>query len=83
METGYGLTGWRSKLCLALLLFIHAFGATAEDDHGVTFLFPNITTQSDLTLYYMDTVNVSYISPFPSPNLYTFCNSGKTFSKLS
>ncbi|KAH8600684.1 hypothetical protein B0O99DRAFT_736732 [Bisporella sp. PMI_857] len=37
--------------------------------NGVAFLFPT----EGLELNYLDTVNVSYISPFESPLLYTFC----------
>jgi hypothetical protein len=56
---------------LTVLTFIGAslLTLTQADNHGVTFLYP---TQG-LTLNYLDTVNVTYLSPFPTPKLYTFC----------
>ncbi|KAI1329079.1 hypothetical protein F5Y16DRAFT_367362 [Xylariaceae sp. FL0255] len=38
-------------------------------DHGVSFEYP----VTGLTLNYMDSINVTYESPFSSPLLYTFC----------
>ncbi|KAL2259716.1 hypothetical protein VTK26DRAFT_6507 [Humicola hyalothermophila] len=49
--------------------------ATAQDDdpnHGVVFIYP---TEGHI-YNYMDTVNVTYTSPFPTPNLYLFCDGG-------
>jgi hypothetical protein len=51
----------------------------AVDSHGVTFLYPT----GNHTFYYLDTINVTYLSPFASPLLYTYCNNGSDFSKFS
>lgn len=55
-------------ICALFLLFLPVL--VNSDSHGVTFLYPQST---DITLNYMDTVNVTYLSPFSSPKLYTFC----------
>jgi hypothetical protein len=47
------------------------------DTHGVTFLYPT----GNKTFYYLDTVNVSYVSPFATPLMYTFCDKGDRFSR--
>jgi hypothetical protein len=39
------------------------------DDHGVTFLYPT----AGLEFNWLDTINVTWISPFQAPLLYTFC----------
>lgn len=41
----------------------------AVDNHGVNFTYPT----EGLTLYRLDTVNVSWTSNFSTPLLYTFC----------
>ncbi|KAL5319368.1 hypothetical protein ACEPPN_012419 [Leptodophora sp. 'Broadleaf-Isolate-01'] len=41
----------------------------ADKDTGVTFLYP----PAGLTFNYLDTINVSYTSPFSSPYLVTYC----------
>ena len=83
MEMAHGWRHWSVKLHLALQVLLLASCASADDDHGVTFLYPNATTHPELmTMYYLDTANVTYISPFKTPLLYTFCNDGKSFSKF-
>ncbi|KAK3312700.1 hypothetical protein B0H66DRAFT_595235 [Apodospora peruviana] len=48
--------------------------ATKDEDpnHGVVFIYPT----KDQIYNLMDTVNVTYTSPFPTPNLYAFCDGG-------
>lgn len=65
-----------SAVLLAVLLSSQP-SAAADDNHGVTFLFPT----EGLTFYYLDTINVTYLSDFPHPNLYTFCDGGSRYSK--
>ncbi|KAK0654758.1 hypothetical protein B0T16DRAFT_337 [Cercophora newfieldiana] len=60
-------------LATALLIPRGAAQTTAANDdpnHGVVFIYPT----KDQIYNYMDTVNVTYTSPFPTPNLFTFCN---------
>ncbi|KAL3427191.1 hypothetical protein PVAG01_00700 [Phlyctema vagabunda] len=59
---------------LCSLITIAVTGVQAQNGrNGVTFLYPT----AGLTFYHLDTIEVSYISPFPNPLLYTFCNSGR------
>lgn len=51
----------------------------AKPANGVTFLYP---PDDSLTLFHLDTVSVSYLSPFPKPLLFTFCNSGKELKRV-
>jgi len=44
--------------------------ALAADNSGVKFLYPN---DPALVFYYLDTINVTYQSPYPTPGLWTFC----------
>lgn len=46
-----------------------AITMAADKDTGVTFLYP----PAGLTFNYLDTINVSYTSPFSSPYLVTYC----------
>ncbi|KAI9049609.1 hypothetical protein LZ554_006635 [Drepanopeziza brunnea f. sp. 'monogermtubi'] len=65
-----------------LLLFVPLVLAAGNKD--VAFLYP--PAAGALTLNYMDTVNVSYTSPFAKPLLVTFCmkfNSQSVFTKLT
>ncbi|KAI9646014.1 hypothetical protein NHQ30_005452 [Ciborinia camelliae] len=43
---------------------------TIADDHGVVFLYPT----ANLTFNYLDTINVTYTSPFPEPQIWVFCS---------
>ncbi|KAK0634178.1 hypothetical protein B0T14DRAFT_599272 [Immersiella caudata] len=47
--------------------------AAPAGTNGVVFIYPT----KDQIYNFMDTVNVTYTSPFPTPNLFTFCNGGK------
>jgi len=49
-----------------------AAGQADDPNHGVVFIYPT----KDQIYNLMDTVNVTYTSPFPTPNLYTFCDGG-------
>lgn len=51
------------------LLFWWSIGYAVADNHGVAFLYPT----EDLTFNYLDTINVTYTSPFPKPELWIFC----------
>jgi hypothetical protein len=53
-----------------LLVGILTAGAAGEDNHGVVFTFP---TEGQV-FNKMDTVNVTYTSPFSTPNLYLWCS---------
>jgi len=71
-------TTTRCLLAAALVALGLAVGqASAQDDddpnHGVVFLYP---ATKDLIFNLMDTINVTYTSPFPTPNLYAFCDGG-------
>ncbi|KAH8678275.1 hypothetical protein BX600DRAFT_493572 [Xylariales sp. PMI_506] len=71
------LTDQAAPLALARLFIVNllmSLGVFAASN-GVTFLFPT----EGLTLYYLDTINVTYESDFSAPNLYTFCDSGNDF----
>lgn len=46
-----------------------SIGYAVADDHGVVFLYP----PKDLTVNYLDTINVTYTSLFPEPQLWIFC----------
>ncbi|TGO34115.1 hypothetical protein BHYA_0212g00200 [Botrytis hyacinthi] len=52
-----------------LTCFSWSIGYTGADDHGVVFLYPT----DNLTINYLDTVNVTYTSPFPEPQLWIYC----------
>ncbi|KAK0101108.1 hypothetical protein ONS95_012908 [Cadophora gregata] len=52
------------------LLGLAGLTTAAENNPDVTFLYP---AGPGLVLNYMDTVNVTYTSPFARPLLYTFC----------
>ncbi|KAG4030418.1 hypothetical protein MFRU_012g01520 [Monilinia fructicola] len=52
-----------------LLCLWWSIGCAVADDHGVVFLYPT----EDLTFHYLDTINVTYTSPFPTPQLWIFC----------
>lgn len=54
-------------LALLASTAVHA----APNKNGVEFLFP--PDNSSLTLNYLDTIVVTYNSPFDNPLLYTFC----------
>ena len=66
----------RATDIIAALLLSSSSVFAAPTQHGVTFLFP----VPGLTLYYLDTVNVSYTSTFSSPSLLTFCSNGNNLS---
>jgi hypothetical protein len=70
----FGSTGTIMRALLAgILLASTAVGADKDDpNHGVVFLYPT----EDLVVRTMDTIEVTYTSPFPSPNLYAFCDGG-------
>jgi hypothetical protein len=51
--------------------------AAPTGTNGVVFIYPT----KDQIYNFMDTVNVTYTSPFPTPNLFTFCNGGKEQSR--
>ncbi|KAH8683242.1 hypothetical protein BGZ60DRAFT_215130 [Tricladium varicosporioides] len=53
---------------IAILIFLIGV-VMAVDNHGVNFTYPT----EGLTLYRLDTVNVSWTSNFSKPLLYTFC----------
>ncbi|PVH79860.1 hypothetical protein DL98DRAFT_532699 [Cadophora sp. DSE1049] len=64
------------------LLVLAALTTAAENNPNVTFIYP---AGPGLVFNYMDTVNVTYKSPFQRPLLYTFClkpNSKTIFTKL-
>ncbi|KAF7879459.1 hypothetical protein EAF04_000655 [Stromatinia cepivora] len=46
-----------------------SLGYAVADDHGVVFLYP----PKNLTVNYLDTINVTYTSLFPEPELWIFC----------
>ena len=60
----------RSTEAILALLATTAVQA-APNKNGVEFLFP--ADNSSLTLNYLDTIVVTYNSPFENPLLYTFC----------
>lgn len=68
--------------CLALGLFSLSRLALAQDvevdpddpDHGVAWVYPP-RSEKDLTFHYLDTIEVQWTSPFPDPQLFTFCTS--------
>jgi hypothetical protein len=60
------------RLITCLLLLLTNSPTVLADDHGVVFLYPT----RGLVFYYLDVVNVSYTSSFPTPNMYTFCDGG-------
>lgn len=61
------------KFLLAGILMATAVAAQDDDpNHGVVFIYPT----NDQIYNKMDTVNVTYTSPFPTPNLYLWCSSG-------
>lgn len=63
----------RFSFLVSSLIFLSTKPSTVQaDDHGVTFLFPT----RGLTFHYLDVINVTYLSPFPQPNLYIFCDGG-------
>lgn len=48
-------------------------GQDDDPNHGVVFIYP-----IDGQVYHkMDTIDVTYTSPFPTPNLYLWCDGGK------
>jgi len=58
----------RSIFLIVCILFITSFALAGEN--GVTFLYPT----EGLTLNYLDTINVTYLSGFEAPVLYLFCS---------
>ncbi|PQE32677.1 transmembrane alpha-helix domain-containing protein [Rutstroemia sp. NJR-2017a WRK4] len=62
----------RLRQCLFALTCIRGFigHVAAENTYGVEFLYPT----EGLTLHYMDIVNVTYTSGFPSPQMWVFCS---------
>jgi hypothetical protein len=70
-------TTTRCLLAAVVALGLAVGQASAQDDddpnHGVVFLYP---ATKDLIFNLMDTINVTYTSPFPTPNLYAFCDGG-------
>ena len=64
-------------MILAFLLFFTT-EVTGADNESVKFIFP----PAGLTFNYMDTVNVSYISRYPKPVLYTFCTKANSKKPL-
>lgn len=63
---------------ILLVVFAAVTVNAAPNENGVEFLFPT----DGLTLNYMDTINVTYTSPFPKPLLYTFCTNKTNTKKL-
>ncbi|KAF7930079.1 hypothetical protein BELL_0030g00230 [Botrytis elliptica] len=59
----------RNYFLTFLTCFSWSIGYTGADDHGVVFLYPT----DNLTINYLDTVNVTYTSPFPEPQLWIYC----------
>ncbi|KAF7897130.1 hypothetical protein EAF00_005358 [Botryotinia globosa] len=59
----------RNYLLTFLTCFSWSIGYTGADDHGVVFLYPT----DNVTINYLDTVNVTYTSPFPEPQLWIYC----------
>lgn len=47
---------------------------STDDQRSVTWIYPN----GEEIFHYLDTVNVSYQSPYPEPWLYTFCYNNET-----
>ena len=45
-------------------------GQDNDPNHGVVFVFPT----GEQVYNKMDTINVTYTSPFPTPNLYLWCD---------
>ncbi|KAB8296949.1 hypothetical protein EYC80_002357 [Monilinia laxa] len=54
---------------LLCLWWSSSIGCAVADDHGVVFLYPT----ENLTFHYLDTIDVTYTSPFPKPQLWIFC----------
>lgn len=65
-------------LIRSLFILLSILNPVRGDDHGVTFLFPT----RGIAFHYLDIVNVTYLSPFPHPNLYTFCDGGSRQGQL-
>lgn len=68
-------------LWLAGGLFVASAAASQGDDqnHGVVFIYPTAGQ-----IYHVnDTINVTYTSPFPTPNLYGFCDGGGRQGEIS
>ncbi|KAH6844922.1 sulfate transporter family-domain-containing protein [Chaetomium sp. MPI-CAGE-AT-0009] len=66
---------WTSLIRVLLagaLMSSMVVGQDHDPDHGVVFIYP-IAGQ---VYNKMDTINVTYTSPFPTPNLYLWCDSG-------
>lgn len=61
----------RLRQCVFALMCIRGFvgHVAAENTNDVEFLYPT----ENLTFHYMDTVNVTYTSDFPTPQLWVFC----------
>jgi hypothetical protein len=58
---------------LAAILMVSAVLAHDDDpNHGVVFIYPT----EKQTYNTKDTVNVTYTSPFPTPNLFLWCDGG-------
>ncbi|KAM7191513.1 hypothetical protein V8F33_008864 [Rhypophila sp. PSN 637] len=71
----FNMKAWHATRCLAIMASLTARGVTGQEndpDHGVVFIYPT----ADQIYNLMDTVNVTYTSAFPTPNLYTFCDGG-------
>ncbi|KAJ0115744.1 hypothetical protein J7T55_010567 [Diaporthe amygdali] len=71
-----------SALVFVLAILASHFGlcaADASDDQlSVTWIYP----QGGEVFRYLDTVNVSYRSPYPDPWLYTFCYQNETANSV-
>ncbi|KAK0636133.1 hypothetical protein B0T17DRAFT_503612 [Bombardia bombarda] len=63
----------QTYLGLAILAGSLLQTAVRADDHGVVFIYP----QGGEIFFTQDTINVTYTSGFPTPNLYTFCDGGR------
>ncbi|PVH79861.1 hypothetical protein DL98DRAFT_655232 [Cadophora sp. DSE1049] len=59
----------RIPLAALATLFFATSTIAADNDNGVKFLYP----PAGLTFNYLDTVNVTYTSPYKKPKLYTYC----------
>ncbi|KAK3301452.1 uncharacterized protein B0H64DRAFT_38748 [Chaetomium fimeti] len=79
-QPGPPCTTWPSLVWMSLTRFLLAgalmssmvVGQNDDPNHGVVFIYPI----SGQVYNKMDTVNVTYTSPFPTPNLYLWCDSG-------
>jgi hypothetical protein len=65
-------TGVIRPLLEAILLASAVFARDDDPNHGVVFIYPT----EKQTYNTRDTVNVTYTSPFPTPNLFLWCDGG-------